>query len=212
MSDRRVILVGGGGHALVVADAAEHAGLTLVGVFDDNSRCRAVTLLGLPHLGTLSALAAHAAHPTPLHQAALHLALGDNDLRARVAASLPQTLPHPLATILHPAAIVSPSAVISPGVFIAPGAIVNAQARIAPAAIINSGAIIEHDCAIASFAHIAPGAVLGGEVTVGERTLIGLGARVLPGLTIGAGCVVGAGAVVTRNLPDASRVRGIPAR
>lgn len=208
MSDRRVILVGGGGHALVVADAAEHAGLTLVGVFDDNPRCRAVTLLGLPHLGTLADLAAHPAHPAPLHQAALHLALGDNDLRARVAASITT----PLATILHPAAIVSPAAVISPGVFIAPGAIVNAQARIAPAAIINSGAIIEHDDAIGPFAHIAPGAVLGGEVTVGERTLIGLGARVLPGLTIGAGCVVGAGAVVTRNLPANTKARGIPAR
>jgi acetyltransferase-like isoleucine patch superfamily enzyme len=35
---------------------------------------------------------------------------------------------------------------------------------------------------------------------------------VLPGVKIGARCVVGAGAVVTRDLPDGSTVRGIPAR
>jgi sugar O-acyltransferase (sialic acid O-acetyltransferase NeuD family) len=213
MNDRRVILVGGGGHALVVADAARLAGLTLAGVFDDNPRCRLVTLLGLHHHGTLADLAARSA---PLHPAPLHLALGDNDLRARTSHSLdhaPDRAPdRKLATIIHPRAIVADSASLAPGVFVGPGAIVNALARIAQGAILNSGAIVEHDCAVGPFAHIAPGAALGGEVSIGERTLIGLGARVLPGVKIGARCVVGAGAVVTRDLPDGSTVRGIPAR
>jgi acetyltransferase-like isoleucine patch superfamily enzyme len=40
---------------------------------------------------------------------------------------------------------------------------------------------------------------------------VGLGARVLPGITIGDGCLVGAGAVVTRDITDGSRVAGVPA-
>lgn len=205
MNDRRVILVGGGGHALVVADAAQRAGLTPAGVYDDNPTCRAVTLLNLPWLGPLSALPDHAAP-------SLHLALGDNHLRARTAHSIEHAPDRKLHTISHPRAIVADSASLAPGVFVGPGAIVNPCARIAHAVIVNSGAIVEHDCSVAPFAHIAPGAALGGEVSIGERTLIGLGARVLPGVKIGARCVVGAGAVVTRDLPDGSTVRGIPAR
>lgn len=41
---------------------------------------------------------------------------------------------------------------------------------------------------------------------------IGAGAIILPGIEIGEGAVVGAGAVVTRNVPPASVVKGVPAR
>jgi acetyltransferase-like isoleucine patch superfamily enzyme len=41
---------------------------------------------------------------------------------------------------------------------------------------------------------------------------IGAGAHVLQGVTIGADAVVGAGAVVTRDVPAATLVAGVPAR
>ena len=48
--------------------------------------------------------------------------------------------------------------------------------------------------------------------TVKFRASIGSGAVILPGVTIGEGALVGAGAVVTRDVPDAAVVAGIPAR
>jgi acetyltransferase-like isoleucine patch superfamily enzyme len=49
--------------------------------------------------------------------------------------------------------------------------------------------------------------------TVGERgASIGSGAVILGGIRVGAEALVGAGAVVTRDVPPGSTVRGVPAR
>jgi acetyltransferase-like isoleucine patch superfamily enzyme len=48
--------------------------------------------------------------------------------------------------------------------------------------------------------------------TVEDGASIGSGAVILGGVTIGRGATVGAGAVVTRDVPPASTVAGVPAR
>jgi UDP-perosamine 4-acetyltransferase len=231
MMDTGLILLGGGGHAKVVADAAIAQGHRLDGFLDDRADA-ALTALEYRHLGALNDWRRFAGRP-------MFIALGDNALRRRLIDDIHPLAPgsaggwlsgsesvgswfgrhppaepgaHGLAIIVHPSAVVSPSALIDHGVFIAPGAIVNAGAHVGRGAIVNSGAIVEHDCRIGECAHIAPGAILGGNVTVGPAALIGLGARVLPGVTIGQGAVVGAGAVVIENVSDGATVRGVPAR
>jgi acetyltransferase-like isoleucine patch superfamily enzyme len=47
---------------------------------------------------------------------------------------------------------------------------------------------------------------------VGRRASIGSGAVILGGIRIGAGALIGAGAVVTRDVPAATTVAGVPAR
>jgi acetyltransferase-like isoleucine patch superfamily enzyme len=47
---------------------------------------------------------------------------------------------------------------------------------------------------------------------VGRNVWIGAGATVLQGVTIGDDAVVAAGAVVTRDVPPAVLVAGVPAR
>ncbi len=77
--------------------------------------------------------------------------------------------------------------------------------------LLNTGAIIEHDCAIGDHVHIAPGAILCGNVTVGEGAHIGAGAVVRQGIRIGAWSIVGCGAVVVKDVPDGVMVFGNPA-
>jgi acetyltransferase-like isoleucine patch superfamily enzyme len=48
-------------------------------------------------------------------------------------------------------------------------------------------------------------------ITIGTNVWIGAAATILPGVTIGADAVVAAGAVVTRDVPPASLVAGVPA-
>ncbi|HEY1690402.1 MAG TPA: sugar O-acetyltransferase [Solirubrobacteraceae bacterium] len=49
-------------------------------------------------------------------------------------------------------------------------------------------------------------------ITIETNVWIGAAATVLQGVTIGAGSVVAAGAVVTRDVPPATLVAGVPAR
>ena len=48
-------------------------------------------------------------------------------------------------------------------------------------------------------------------ITIERNVWIGAAATVLPGVHIGAGAVVAAGAVVTRDVPPATLVAGVPA-
>ena len=209
--DTGISLLGGGGHALVVADSACLAGRQIAGFFDDadDSAISTARLSGgsaPTKLGDLESLTARSLVSKPWI-----VCLGDLHLRRALIDRL-YAAEEDAARVIHPSAIVSPQALVAGGVFAGPGSIINASARVLDHAIINSGAIIEHDCLIAENAHIAPGAVLGGNVSIGNDTLVGLGARVLPGVKIGRGCVVGAGAVVTKDIPDGETVVGCPAK
>ena len=49
-------------------------------------------------------------------------------------------------------------------------------------------------------------------ITIETNVWIGATATILPGVTIGANSVVAAGAVVTRDVPPATLVAGVPAK
>lgn len=199
-----LVLVGGGGHGVVVAEAALLAGYELVGFLDDDSAAAlAVGAMREGWLGTLSKTEILETHNWIL-------GLGNLALRRRVIGEL-ATGRGPVS-IIHPAASVSPSAEIAEGVYVGPGAVVHARAWVSEHAIINSGAIVEHDCRIGQNVHIAPGAVLGGGVQVGQDSLVGLGSRILPQVRIGPGAVIGAGAVVLEDVNEGECVMGVPAR
>lgn len=218
-----IILIGGGGHALVVLEAAMESARSVRGFFDDDEHAVAWSRAQLGRLGDLNHAAKHSAFE---NDERFVIAVGGLALRRRVIEQLSGAVPpanqssaqssrHPLraaAAVVHPRAWISPSATLGAGVYVGPGAIVHAHAHVADHAIINSGAIVEHECQVGVNAHIAPGAVLGGNVSVGADTLIGIGARALPGARIGTGARVGGGATVLRDVPDGATVVGVPAR
>lgn len=190
-------LIGGGGHALVVAESAIATGVPLRGFYDDATDAAALRL-GLVRLGGLREAVG----------GPFHLAVGDVRLRREVLEGLTGD---PLS-IVHPGAFVAATARHGRGVFIGPRAVVHTLARIGDHAIINTAAVVEHECEIGENVHVAPGVVLGGRVRIGPDTLMGIGCRVLPGVRIGAGCTIGAGAVVIRDVADGVTAAGVPAR
>lgn len=197
----QLILIGGGGHALVVAEAAFDSGWTIAGFFDDRD--------DVPLGGLVSRLGGLRDAPGGAAGRAAMLAIGELGARSKALASL-QGLTW--ARVRHPSATVSRRADIGAGVYLGARCVVNIRARIGDHAIINTGAIVEHECLLEQNVHAAPGCVLCGNVRVGEGTLIGAGARVIPGVRIGQGCVVGAGATVVKDVPDGATVVGTPAR
>ncbi|MBX3315562.1 MAG: NeuD/PglB/VioB family sugar acetyltransferase [Phycisphaeraceae bacterium] len=220
--DDGLILIGGGGHALVVAEAAAMSGRQIRGFLDDDPDAPLGSLDGVlsasgapamqvKRLGSLSAIGSL----DEFGRCEIILAIGDLVARRRMIERLGESgiaRGVKIATIIHPSAIVSPSAMIEPGVFVGPGAIIHTRARIGAHAIINSGAIVEHECVIGENVHVAPGAAMGGRVRVGADVLVGIGARILPNLEIGRGSTVGAGAVVIRRVSGLRTVVGCPGR
>lgn len=196
------ILVGAGGHALVVRDVVESVGGRIRGYtalehsryFDD-----------IPWIGGDADLS------TEARDAHLALAVGDVGLRRRLVDGLP-VLTRLWPALVHPAAYVADSVEVGAGVQIMAGAVVQPAVVLGDHCIVNTGAIVEHGSSLGSFTHVAGGAVLGGDVSIGDGVLIGLGAVVLPERTIGTGATIGAGAVVSRDVGNGEVVVGIPAR
>lgn len=200
----RCIVVGAGGHALVVMDALqlvhpEAAGLAFA---DDDPARQGLVLLGRPVLGS----------PVSFVRGGIrfHVAIGRNEARLQILDRLRAAGAKPY-TVRHPAAIVSPHATLGEAVFVAAAAVIAPATTIGDGCIVNHGAVVDHECVLGDGVHVAPGATLAGNVRCGRGVLVGAGANVLPGVVLGDGAVVGAGAVVRSNVPPGAVVVGIPA-
>lgn len=203
MTTGRLVILGAGGHAAVIAEIAARAGWTVVG-FAASGGVDAAPSLGDPDGDGAARIAELVAAG-----ARLHAAVGSAEVRARWTARFGEAN---FATLVDPSATVSPTASIGAGASVGAGAAVNARAAIHAGAIVNTRAVVEHDCTVGRFAHIAPGAVLCGSVRVGECAQVSAGAVVIPGRSIGAHAMVGAGAVVVRDVPEHATAKGVPAR
>jgi sugar O-acyltransferase (sialic acid O-acetyltransferase NeuD family) len=203
-----VLLYGAGGHAAVVADALYSANPGRVVVATDDAPSRwGQTLLGECICHAPLELA------SSLRLAAIHVAIGQNTLRERLALRL-GLLQNDVGwfSVVHPRASVSAFAKIGAGSFVAAQAVLAPRCQVGRGVIVNHGCVVDHDVVVGDFAHVAPLASLGGGVQVGAGCLIGAGAIVLPGLQIAAGVTVGAGAVVTQSIRQAGVWVGVPAK
>jgi sugar O-acyltransferase (sialic acid O-acetyltransferase NeuD family) len=191
----RVVVLGAGGHGLVVADIvlrAQQPRFELVGFLDDDEALKDTQILGSPVLGALRDL-------STVEHDLIVLAIGDNKVRADLFSML-QGRGEKFAVAVHPSAVVAPNVRVGDGTVIVAGSVVNPGTVIGPNVIVNTSASVDHHGNIEAHVHIAPGAHLGGNVLVGEGTLIGMGATVVPGVRIGAWRFIKAGSLVAEDL------------
>ena len=206
----KIILLGGGGHARVVAEMVRIIGqYEVAGMvdprFEKGKRIDGVEILGgddqLPHL-----------YEKGIRNIFISVgSVKDNSKRKKLYEKVKE-LGFAVPALIHPKSIVSSDVKTLEGVQVMAGAILQSGSAIGENSIINTGAIIEHDCNIGSHVHICPGAVISGEVSIGEKTFIGAGTTIIQGLRIGKSALVGAGAVVIRDVPDHMKVAGVPAK
>ncbi len=196
----KLVIIGAGGHAKVVADTAQLAGWQVLGFADDNLDA---ALFGLPHLGKPSNLEP----PKDVH---VTIAIGSNLVRQKLDLALSSHFSW--ATVIHPKAILSSRAILQAGTVVFAGAVIQADAVIGQHCIVNSSASIDHDCKIADYCHVAPNATLTGGVTLETGVFIGAGSVVIPNKHIGAWSTLGAGSVCVENLDSNGTFVGIPAK
>lgn len=201
---KRLAILGAGGHARVVADAAEACGWSEISLFDD--AWPDVPQGPWPLLGVGSDLDAHFAHYD-----GVVVAIGANAVRLDKQRRL-AGLGAKITSIIHPAATVSRHALLGPGSVVFAGAVINPCVQIGDAAVINTAATIDHDCRLGHGVHISPGANIAGGVNIGDGSWIGIGASVRELVSIGARAIVGAGCAVIATVPDDLTVIGVPAQ
>ncbi len=202
-----VIIIGGGGHAKVVASTLLKLQYPVLGFTDQDST--KPPLLGLPFLGSDEIITSH-------DPSEVLLVNGIGSIRPGPVRSglfnRFKDLGHSFLTLIHPDASVAAETEIGEGTLIFAGAVVQPGTRIGRNCILNTRCSVDHDCVIGDHTHIAPGATLSGAVTTGGNCHIGVGATILQGIGIGRGALVGAGSVVVRPVAAGTSVYGVPAR
>lgn len=206
---KKIVLIGGGGHAKVLIDLIKSLkAYKVMGLLDPALKIgeliAEITVLGNDKL--LSEL-----YKKGVRDACIAIgSIKDNSKRKDLYFRVKKE-GFSVPSLIHPKATVSGSSRISDSVQIMAGAVIQTDCSIGENTIINTGAIVDHDCYIGSCVHICPGAVISGGCNISEGAFIGAGTTIIHGITIGKNAIVAAGAVVINDVPDNSMVKGIPA-
>ncbi|MCK5579888.1 MAG: acetyltransferase [Candidatus Omnitrophica bacterium] len=197
--EKKIIIVGGGGHAKVLLDILKMNNANILGFVDIKE-----TDFPEEYLGKDEALSDQYS-PQDI---ALVNGVGSvkrPEQRQKVFEYF-KSLKYEFVPVVHPRATISESAEVGEGVQIMANAVVNPGSVVEDNAIVNTSASIDHDCKIGAHSHIAPGVTLSGNVHVGVGCHLGTGTTVIQGITIGDRVLIGAGEVVRKDVTNGKRV------
>lgn len=202
---QKVIVIGAGGHAKVIADIIIKSNDCLIGFLDDNVQIGTNIIGEYKTIGKIEQCLELYKQDSQLK---FIIAIGNNSVREKIA----NTYRIPYYTAIHPTATIGIDVEIGEGTAVMANSSINANASIGKHAIINTGAIVEHDNLIEDFVHISPNAALGGTVHVEKNTHIGIGAVIKNNINITSDTIIGAGAVVVKDIQKKGTYVGIPAK
>lgn len=195
---KEILLYAAGGHSRVLASGLLHDGISVLGVFDDDTSKS--SFFDIPFIGSYN--------PNFNPNAFVILAMGN--VEHRMSAEL--NVKHSFASWVDSRSILSANVQIAEGAVVLAGAVVQTDVKLGKHVIINTGACVDHECILEDFVHVSPNATLCGQVQVGKGTQIGAGAVVLPNVKIGKGAMIGAGSVIRTDVPDHAVYVGNPGK
>jgi sugar O-acyltransferase (sialic acid O-acetyltransferase NeuD family) len=180
MSEKEILLVGGGGHCRSCIDVIESAGtFKIAGIVEQPGTDNNKSILGYPVLGDDTALDFF---KKKYNHALITVGqLGSSKNRQRIFTLLKKEgfrLPVVISSLAH----VSKYATIGEGTIVMHRAIVNAGARVGQNCILNTGCLIEHDVRIKDHTHISTAAVVNGAAMIGTGSFVGSNATIVQGI------------------------------
>lgn len=198
MTNTKLYVLGGGGHAKVVIDALTASGASLAGLIDPRLEIGTL-MLGVPVIGGDEWM-------QKLDPQSVQLANGVGaTVKSRVNRKLFDLWSaqgFSFATVVHPSAVVGAEVDLAPGCQIMAGAILQPHAKIGVGTVINTSVSIDHDCVVGAHCFVAPSVTLCGGASIGEGVFVGAGATLLPGVKVGNNALIAAGAVVDTDVAD----------
>ena len=168
--EKKIILVGAGGHCKSCIDVIEQAGtFQIAGIVDVPEKLHQ-EILGYEITATDDDLP----HLVNEYENFL-ITLGQiksPEKRIRIFQTL-KNLGAKFPVIISPLAYVSIHAQVEDGTIVMHHALINAGAHIGKNCIINTKALVEHDAVICDHCHIATGAIINGGVKAGSGIFFG---------------------------------------
>jgi sugar O-acyltransferase (sialic acid O-acetyltransferase NeuD family) len=204
MNNKKLILIGAGGHAKSCIDVIENLDLYKIGGIIGLPNELGIKIYDYEVIGSdvdlvkLSKSYSHALITVgQIKTPNTRIRLFENAIVAGFE----------MATIIASSAYVSNRAKIGKGTFVSHGAIVNSNVNIGANCIINSSSLIEHDSYIGNHCHVATGAIINGNNSIGSGSFVGSGAVLREGISVGVNSIIGMGQVVRNNLEDYSEIK-----
>ncbi len=205
-----IALVGSSGQAKVIIDLVEKEGRYKIVGLIDAARSIGDSTLGYSVLGREIDL------PALIVEYGLKgilIAIGDNSVRAIVAATILELCPNlPFVTAVHPSASIGKQATLGSGTVVMAGAVVNPCCQVGQFCILNTKASLDHDSVMEDFSSLAPGVTTGASCRIGTYSAVSIGAVLRHGITIGEHSVIGGGSYVSKDVEPFSIAYGTPAR
>ena len=154
MSSPPLVVIGAGGHARVVIDALQCAGLEVEGVA---GLTPVNEVLGVPYLGTDDFILARKPESVRLANG-----IGSIDAKGTRTEVFERFAArgYEFVRVIHPTAVIARSAHLGHGTQVMAGAVIQPAARLGKNVLVNTRASVDHDCVIGDHVHIAPGATL----------------------------------------------------
>lgn len=172
--NKKVIVIGAGGHAKVIADIIIKSGDEFIGFLDDNIP-EGTEILGYKVLGKINDIQKiHNQNKNENQEIYFAIGIGNNKLRKEIF----ENNKVKYYTAIHPSSIIALDVNIGEGTMISANTVINVSTKIGKCCIINTGSILEHDNRIEDFVHISTGVVLAGTVKVGKLSYIGSGVSI----------------------------------
>jgi sugar O-acyltransferase (sialic acid O-acetyltransferase NeuD family) len=195
---KKILLIGGGGHARSCIECIESTnGYVVGGIVDPVWQTNAPQeILGVPILGSdedLFQLRNYFDHAL--------ITVGqikESSLRIKLYNNIKQ-LNYILPVIIASTAIVSKYASVAEGTIIMHHVLVNASAKIGANCILNNGCLIEHDVHVGNHCHISTNAVLNGDVHIGNGCFIGSNATIIQGCFLSDNEFIRASQLITKS-------------
>ena len=207
MTDRQLVLIGGGGHALSTLAALPND-VNVAGYVD----LRQSGVLS-PYLARLGDDSTFLSDEENRKFDILVTYVSDSkcslELRRRI---IERYSDFSSRMFVAPTAVVADGAEIGSGTVLFHRTVVNAGVRIGCHCIINTGAIIEHGCRMGNNVFVWPGVIICGDVSIGDNVYVGAGAVVKPGTRICNDTIIGLGTLVISNIEEPAIYAGCPAK
>ena len=202
--NEKVVIIGAGGHAKVIADIVIKNKDKLIGFLDDNITIETDIVEKYKVIGKIK-------DAERLQQKNKNLrfiiGIGNNIIRKEIAEKY-QLLYY---TAIHPSSIIGTNVKIGEGTAVMANAVINIDSKVGKHCIVNTGAIVEHENIIEDYVHLSPSTTLSGNVKVNELVHLGTGCKVKNNISISAQSIFGVGTIIVKDINESGIYVGVPA-